>query len=186
MAEADGRWVGLLAFSGAAPHLKGREKWIGWSPRQRARRLALVVNNSRFLLLVERRASRPRHAAGAACTHRQGGAPAPGARVRTSARPKQKRTPRFNSDETALGAGVAIRNVDIRKSLGQVKEVPLTFWAPAGAGASTGLRSQPQTQPCQCRFLAKSCEESQIWRRLPSRESLSIGSPFTSAVSNGW
>ncbi|HUF63728.1 MAG TPA: Druantia anti-phage system protein DruA, partial [Verrucomicrobiales bacterium] len=51
---ADGRWVGLLAFSGAAPHLKGREKWIGWSPRQRARRLALVVNNSRFLLLVER------------------------------------------------------------------------------------------------------------------------------------
>ncbi|HUF61551.1 MAG TPA: Druantia anti-phage system protein DruA, partial [Verrucomicrobiales bacterium] len=54
VAEVDGRWVGLLAFSGAAPHLKGREKWIGWSPRQRARRLALVVNNSRFLLLVER------------------------------------------------------------------------------------------------------------------------------------
>ncbi|HUF63145.1 MAG TPA: Druantia anti-phage system protein DruA, partial [Verrucomicrobiales bacterium] len=50
VAAADGRWVGLLAFSGAAPHLKGREKWIGWSPRQRARRLALVVNNSRFLL----------------------------------------------------------------------------------------------------------------------------------------
>jgi hypothetical protein len=54
VAEADGRWVALLSFSGAAPHLKGREKWIGWSPRQRARRLGLVVNNSRFLLLVER------------------------------------------------------------------------------------------------------------------------------------
>lgn len=54
VAEADGRWVALLTFSGAAPHLKAREKWIGWSPRQRARRLGLVANNSRFLLLVER------------------------------------------------------------------------------------------------------------------------------------
>jgi len=54
VAEVDGRWVALLTFSGAAPHLKWREKKIGWSPRQRARRLGLVVNNSRFLLLVER------------------------------------------------------------------------------------------------------------------------------------
>jgi hypothetical protein len=54
VAEVEGRWVGILSFSGAAPHLKGREKWIGWSPRQRARRLGLVVNNSRFLLMVER------------------------------------------------------------------------------------------------------------------------------------
>jgi len=54
VAEVDGRKVALLMFSGAAPHLKGREQWIGWSPRQRARRLGLVVNNSRFLLLVER------------------------------------------------------------------------------------------------------------------------------------
>jgi hypothetical protein len=49
-----GRWVALLSYSGAAPHLKAREGWIKWSPRQRARRLGLVVNNSRFLLLVER------------------------------------------------------------------------------------------------------------------------------------
>ena len=54
VAEVDGRKVALLTFSGAAPHLKGRERWIGWSPRQRARRLGLVVNNSRYLLLVER------------------------------------------------------------------------------------------------------------------------------------
>lgn len=54
VAEVDGRKVALLTFSGAAPHLKGREQWIGWSPRQRARRLGLVVNNSRFLLLVQR------------------------------------------------------------------------------------------------------------------------------------
>jgi hypothetical protein len=39
---------------GAAPHLKAREKWQGWSPRQRALRLGLVINNSRFMLLVAR------------------------------------------------------------------------------------------------------------------------------------
>jgi len=55
VAELDGQWVALLAFSAASLHLKAREKWIGWSPRQRARRLALVVNNSRYLVLPERR-----------------------------------------------------------------------------------------------------------------------------------
>ena len=54
VAEVGGQWVALITFSGAAPHLKGREKWIRWSPRQRARRLGMVVNNSRYLLLVER------------------------------------------------------------------------------------------------------------------------------------
>ena len=54
VAELAGQWVGLIAFSAAALHLKAREKWIGWSARQRARRLALVVNNSRFLVLPER------------------------------------------------------------------------------------------------------------------------------------
>ena len=54
MAEVDGQWVGLLTFSASALHLKGRERWIGWSPRQRARRLGLVANNSRFLVLPER------------------------------------------------------------------------------------------------------------------------------------
>ena len=54
VAEVDGRWVGLLTFSAPALHLKGRERWIDWSPRQRARRLGLVANNSRFLVLPER------------------------------------------------------------------------------------------------------------------------------------
>lgn len=54
VAELDGQWVALLAFSAGSLHLKAREKWLGWSPRQRARRLALVVNNSRFLVLPER------------------------------------------------------------------------------------------------------------------------------------
>lgn len=54
VAELDEEWVALLTFSGSAPHLKARERWIGWSPRQRARRLGLVVNNSRFLVLSDR------------------------------------------------------------------------------------------------------------------------------------
>ena len=54
VAEVAGQWVALLTFSAPALHLKARERWIGWSPRQRARRLGLVVNNSRFLVLPER------------------------------------------------------------------------------------------------------------------------------------
>ena len=53
-AELDGQWVALLAFGAASLHLKAREKWLGWSPRQRARRLGLVVNHCRFLVLPER------------------------------------------------------------------------------------------------------------------------------------
>ena len=54
LAEVDGQWVALLTFSAPALHLKARELWIGWSARQRARRLGLVVNNSRFLVLSAR------------------------------------------------------------------------------------------------------------------------------------
>jgi hypothetical protein len=54
VAEIDGQWVALLVFSGAAPHTKARECQIGWTPRQRARRLCFVVKNSRFLILPER------------------------------------------------------------------------------------------------------------------------------------
>jgi len=54
VAEVDGQWVALLVFSGAAPHTKARECAVQWTPRQRARRLCFVVNNSRFLILPER------------------------------------------------------------------------------------------------------------------------------------
>jgi len=54
VAELDGHWLALITFSAAALHLKGRERWIGWTPRQRSRRLLFVVNNSRYLLLPER------------------------------------------------------------------------------------------------------------------------------------
>jgi len=54
VAELDGQWVALLTFSAAAFHLKLRERWIRWSPRQCACRLLFVVNNSRFLVLPKR------------------------------------------------------------------------------------------------------------------------------------
>ena len=54
VAELNGQWIALLTFSGAAPNLKSREDLIGWSQTQKARRLGFVVNNSRYLLLIER------------------------------------------------------------------------------------------------------------------------------------
>lgn len=51
--DAKGKWLALLLFSAAAKHLKHREKWIGWTSVQRDRRLCLVANNSRFLILPD-------------------------------------------------------------------------------------------------------------------------------------
>ena len=51
--DAQGRWLALLLFSAAAKHLKHRDQWIGWTRAQRDRRLSLVVNNSRFLILPQ-------------------------------------------------------------------------------------------------------------------------------------
>ncbi len=51
VAEYQGQWLALLAWTSAAYNLKDREDWIGWSAPQRKRRRALVVNNSRFLIL---------------------------------------------------------------------------------------------------------------------------------------
>jgi len=52
--DADGDWVAVLVFSAAANHLKDRDHWIRWSEAQRRRRLRLLTNNSRFLLLPDR------------------------------------------------------------------------------------------------------------------------------------
>lgn len=49
VAEYEGQWLALGAWSGAARHLKGRENWIGWDDEQRGRRLGLVANNARLL-----------------------------------------------------------------------------------------------------------------------------------------
>jgi hypothetical protein len=50
VAEYQGQWVALLLWSAGAYKLKLREQWIGWSDRQKRRRLPLVVNNSRFFI----------------------------------------------------------------------------------------------------------------------------------------
>ena len=54
VAELDGQWIALVTFSAPALNIKSREKWIKWSPRQRARRLGFIINNSRFLVLSSR------------------------------------------------------------------------------------------------------------------------------------
>jgi hypothetical protein len=48
-----GRWLALLTWAAPARHLRARDQWIGWSDEQRRRRLALVVSNTRFLILPE-------------------------------------------------------------------------------------------------------------------------------------
>lgn len=53
VAEYNGEWLALLSWSAPAYRLKAREKWIGWSEAQRRRRLGLLVNNSRFLIMPE-------------------------------------------------------------------------------------------------------------------------------------
>ena len=53
-ADQRGRWVGVLIFCAAVKHLRYRDKWIGWTDEQRRRRLALVVNNARYLLIPNR------------------------------------------------------------------------------------------------------------------------------------
>jgi hypothetical protein len=52
--DNEDRWLALLVFSTAAKHLKHRDRWIGWDSLQCRRRLSLVTNNSRFLILPER------------------------------------------------------------------------------------------------------------------------------------
>jgi hypothetical protein len=49
--DGQGNWLAVLIFSAAAKHLKHRDNWIGWTRAQRDRRLSLIVNNSRYLIL---------------------------------------------------------------------------------------------------------------------------------------
>lgn len=49
--DASGRWLAILVFSAAANHLRARDQWIQWTHEQRRRRLSLITNNCRFLVL---------------------------------------------------------------------------------------------------------------------------------------
>ena len=51
--ELDGRWCALVAWAQAALKLEARDRWIGWLPEHRVKRLKFVVNNQRFLILPE-------------------------------------------------------------------------------------------------------------------------------------
>jgi hypothetical protein len=48
-----GRWLALATWSGASFHLKDRDEFIGWDVEQCRRRLPLLANNSRLLVLPE-------------------------------------------------------------------------------------------------------------------------------------
>ena len=52
---ADGRWLALVGWQCGAFKVKARDAWIGWTPEQQFRRLRLVTNNTRFLILPEAR-----------------------------------------------------------------------------------------------------------------------------------
>src|SRR3974377_1707478 len=54
VSDSQGDWLALLVLAAAAKHLKDRDRWIGWTDVQRERRLPLVVNNVRFLLLPDK------------------------------------------------------------------------------------------------------------------------------------
>jgi hypothetical protein len=52
VAEYQAQWVALLVFSSPALHLKLRDQWLHWSPRQVKERRHLIAQNARFLVLA--------------------------------------------------------------------------------------------------------------------------------------
>ena len=56
VAKWNGEWLALLGWCAGAFKVKARDAWIGWAPEQRFRRLRLVANDCRFLVLPGGRA----------------------------------------------------------------------------------------------------------------------------------
>ena len=54
ISDENGDWLAVMVFTAAARRLRHRDNWIGWTDEQRRRRLSLVANNARFLLLPQR------------------------------------------------------------------------------------------------------------------------------------
>jgi hypothetical protein len=52
VAEYRGQWMALLVFSSPAFHIKIRDRWLHWSPRQVKERRHLIAQNARFLVLA--------------------------------------------------------------------------------------------------------------------------------------
>lgn len=51
VAILNGEWVALLGWGCAAFKIAPRDRWIGWAGEQQFRRLHLIANNQRFLIL---------------------------------------------------------------------------------------------------------------------------------------
>src|ERR1039458_8652624 len=49
VAEYRGQWVALLVFSSPVFHIKLRDQWLEWSPRQVKERRHLIAQNARLL-----------------------------------------------------------------------------------------------------------------------------------------
>jgi hypothetical protein len=54
LTDSGQEWLGVLVFCAASRRLHARDQWIGWTEEQRRRRLPLIVNNCRFLLLPDK------------------------------------------------------------------------------------------------------------------------------------
>ena len=48
-------WLALIGWQPGAFKLAARDRWIGWSAEQQFRRLHLIANNSRFVILTPER-----------------------------------------------------------------------------------------------------------------------------------
>ena len=51
VAEADGKWLALAGWQSATFKCMARDQWIDWSKEQQLRRLHLIANNTRMLVL---------------------------------------------------------------------------------------------------------------------------------------
>ena len=51
MATLGPAWVALVGWQAAALKLTARDRWIGWTLEQQLRRLHLVAQNARFVIL---------------------------------------------------------------------------------------------------------------------------------------
>ena len=52
-------WLALVGWHAGAFKLRARDCWIGWLPEQQFRRLHLIVNNARLLVLPGCTAANP-------------------------------------------------------------------------------------------------------------------------------
>lgn len=53
VANRGAQWIGLLGWGSAALKCAPRDRWIGWEPALQWRRLKLIANNVRFLILPD-------------------------------------------------------------------------------------------------------------------------------------